>query len=168
VAAISPMRLVAGFGSELGSLVAPILAQGAAGAEPVRGWDVLRHDVIPVAAAFVVFLGLLVAYRRATRSPRGGTGRSSAGDRNGLGRGAAPGWRELFRYVAGMAAGGYLFFLAIVVVFYFVLGGEDRSFIRQALVEGSLLAFGLVVPAFLLFSRIDDMRSHREERRRGA
>ncbi|MGH2557059.1 MAG: DUF6256 family protein [Actinomycetota bacterium] len=155
----------------------PLLAQGTAGAEPVRGWDILRHDVIPVAAAFVVFLGLLVAYRRATRSPRGGTGRSSAGDRSGLGRGeagAAPGWGELLRYVAGMAAGGYLFFLAIVLVFYFVLGGEDRSFIRQALVEGSLLAFGLVVPAFLLFSRIEDLRSRGKNegeeprRRRGA
>jgi len=152
-------------------LAAPILAQGAAGAEPVRWWDVLRHDVIPVAAAFVVFVGLLVAYRRATRSSHEGPARTSAGDRKAIGRGAAvaaPGWGDLFRYVAGMAVGGYVFFLVIVVVFYFVLGGEDRSFIRQALVEGSLLAFALVVPAFLLFSRIDDLRSRGKSGDRGA
>lgn len=148
--------------SRLG-LAAPLLAQGAAGADPVRWSDVLRHDVIPVAAAFVVFVGLLVAYRRATRSPRERLARSSAGDREDLGRGTAraPGWGDLYRYLAGTVVGGYVFFLAIVVVFYFVLGGEDRSFIRQALVEGSLLAFALVVPAFLLLSRIDDLRSGR-------
>jgi hypothetical protein len=48
--------------------------------------------------------------------------------------------------------GGYLFFLAIVVVFYFVLGGEQVSLITDALLGGSALAFLIVGPAFLLFS----------------
>src|SRR6266508_3026199 len=45
--------------------------------------------------------------------------------------------------------------------FYFVLGDEEPDFIRQALVEGSLLAFALVVPAFLVLSLIEDLRSRR-------
>lgn len=146
-----------------------LLAQGRAGAQPIGWWDVLRHDVIPVASAFVVFLGLLVAYRRATRSPNGRPAASPAAHRRGLGPSSAaptPGWGDLVRHLAGTVAGGYVFFLAIVVVFYFVLGGEDGSFIRQALVEGSLLAFALVVPAFLLLARIEELARRRGERKR--
>jgi hypothetical protein len=36
-----------------------------------------------------------------------------------------------------------------VWVFYLVLGGEDRSLLDQALGEGSMLAFLIVVPGFL-------------------
>jgi len=128
---------------------AAFLAQGAAGAEPRGWWDVLRHDVIPVAAAYLVFLGILISYRRTTRQVRRATAAKES----------APGWGDLARYLVGTVAGGYVFFLAIVVVFYFVLGGEDLAFIRQALVEGSLLTFALVLPAFLLLTAIDDLRS---------
>src|SRR5207249_7610774 len=57
-------------------------------------------------------------------------------------------WRAL----GSLLAGGYLVFLMIVVVFYFVLGGKDRSLIWQALGQGSLLTFGMVLPAFVLLS----------------
>jgi hypothetical protein len=140
-------------------LMLPLLGQGTAGTDPQGLWDVLRHDVIPVASAYIVFLALLITYRVATR-------RSAAGPSPGRGRsrtrsagGADPGWGDLVRYVAGTAAGGYLFFLSIVVVFYFVLGGEDPEFIRQALVEGSILSFGFVVPAFLVLSGLSGLRS---------
>ena len=147
----------------LSRLGGSLLAQGAAGAEPRNGWDVLRHDVIPVAAAYAVFLGILIAYRRATR-PSHGTGstalelrRRGAVSRAGGANGAAPRPSDLLPYLAALVSGGYVFFLAIVVVFYFVLGGEDWEFIRQALVEGSLLAFALVLPAFVVLTWLEGL-----------
>jgi Family of unknown function (DUF6256) len=143
------------------------VGQGAAGAEPGSAWDVLRHDVIPVGAAYLVFLGILVAYRRTKReSPRTSTRARDLRRRGWLiMRGSedrpSPPWIDLLRYLVAMAAGGYAFFLAIVLVFYFVLGGEDWAFIRQALVEGSVLAFLVVLPAFALLSWLEDLlRSH--------
>jgi hypothetical protein len=137
----------------------PLLAQGVAGTDPQGWWDVMRHDVIPVASAYLVFLGLLVTYRVATRRSAAGPSPGRERSRTRSSSGADPGWGDLVRYLAGTAAGGYLFFLSIVVVFYFVLGGEDPEFIRQALVEGSILAFGLVVPAFLVLSGLSGLRS---------
>ncbi|HYT80497.1 MAG TPA: DUF6256 family protein [Actinomycetota bacterium] len=139
----------------------PLLAQGVAGAEAHGWWDVVRHDVIPVAAAYLLFLGLLITYHRATRRRVAGPGNHEEGQRGDVPTDLAPGWGHLVRYLAGTVFGGYLVFLSIVVVFYFVLGGEDREFIRQALVEGSFLAFALVVPAFLLFSAIAELWSDR-------
>src|SRR5881396_1133369 len=111
------------------------LAQEAAGANP-RDWlDVLRHDVAPVLSAFTVWVAILVSYRHSIR--RGARDRLH------------PVGLRAFAALASMAVGGYLVFLAIVVVFYFVLGGETSSFIVQALREGSVLAFGMVVPVFL-------------------
>jgi uncharacterized protein DUF6256 len=161
--AILPARLMALTFSP--GVAAPLLAQGAAGAEPHGLWDVVRHDVIPVAAAYVVLVGLLVTYHRTTRAPGDGYRRPGAGHGRRSGRsatGATPGRGDLVRYLAGTAAGGYVFFLSIVVVFYFVLGGEDLGFIRQALVEGSLLAFALVLPAFFLLAWVEDGRSCRK------
>ncbi len=140
---------------------APLLGQGVAGAEPQRWWDVLRHDVIPVAAAYLVFLGLLITYHRATRRRVGGPGNHEEEQGGDVPTDLAPGWGHLVRYLAGTVLGGYLVFLSIVVVFYFVLGGEDREFIRQALVEGSFLTVTLVVPAFLLFSAVAELWSDR-------
>jgi Family of unknown function (DUF6256) len=144
-------------------LLATPVGQGVAGAEPGSAWDVLRHDVIPVGAAYLVFLAILVAYRRGKReSP--GTSAPARDPRQrgwltmrGSEDGPSPPWIDLVRYLVAMAAGGYAFFLSIVVVFYFVLGGEDWTFIRQALVEGSVLAFLVVLPAFVLLSWLEDL-----------
>jgi hypothetical protein len=138
------------------SWAAQLLAQGVAGADPLDPWDLLRRDVIPVAAAYLVFLGLLITYRVTigTRSPR-------SGPREERQSGGVPRWGDLIRHLAGTAVGGYAFFLLIVVVFYFSLGGEELEFIRQALFEGSILTFALVLPAFLLFAFLDDLRSRR-------
>lgn len=132
-----------------------LLGQTEAGADPLRWWDVLRHDVIPVASAYLVFVGMLIAYAR-TRSRQDRPGGSTTH------RPAT--WPDLARYLAITAAGGYLFFLGIVVVFYLVLGGERPEFIRRALVEGSLLAFALVIPAFLALSRLQELLSRRGRR----
>jgi hypothetical protein len=134
------------------STLSLLLGQTEAGADPLRWWDVLRHDVIPVASAYLVFVGMLIAYAR-TRSRPGGP--RSAGHR------PPAMWLDLVRYLAITAAGGYLFFLGIVVVFYLVLGGERPEFIRQALVQGSLLAFAMVIPAFMALSWLAQVLSRR-------
>lgn len=127
------------------------LAQPVAGANP-RSWiDVLRHDVTPVLSAFLVWVGVLVSF---ARSPR--TARRTGSLKTGRAAGSA---------VASTIVGGYVVFLSIVVVFYFVLGGEAPGFIVQALREGSVLAFGMVVPAFLVMSGIEEVLARRATRR---
>jgi Family of unknown function (DUF6256) len=118
-----------------------------AGRDPTRWLDILRHDIIPVASTFLVFVALLVAYHRARKAGH----RTSPRPREGA-RAADPGWPQLLHYLAGTIIGGYVFFLAIVVVFYFVLGGEQVSLITDALLGGSALAFLIAGPAFILFS----------------
>src|SRR3989442_12632850 len=95
------------------------LAQEVAGSNP-RSWvDVLRHDVIPVASAFAVWVVVLWSYRHSAARGR------RTND--------TPTGRRAFAALASTVVGGYLTFLGIVVVFYFVLGGEAPSFIFQAL-----------------------------------
>jgi UDP-N-acetylmuramyl pentapeptide phosphotransferase/UDP-N-acetylglucosamine-1-phosphate transferase len=72
---------------------------------------------------------------------------------------------DLGRYVVGTALGGYAVFLAIVVIFYFVLGEESGTLVDQALGEGSVLAFAMVVPVLLLLGWIEDRLSVRRSRR---
>ena len=124
-----------------------------AGRDPAGWLDIIRHDIIPVASAFLVFVALLVAYHRTRRGGRGTLPRVRGGVRV-----PDPGWPQLIRYLAGIMAGGFLFFLAIVVVFYFVLGDEDVSLIIEALLGGSALAFLIVGPAFLFFSWLAEYR----------
>jgi UDP-N-acetylmuramyl pentapeptide phosphotransferase/UDP-N-acetylglucosamine-1-phosphate transferase len=128
------------------------LAQDVAGSDP-KGWvDTMRHDVIPVASAFAVWVAVLFSYRRSA-------GRSRRSEERPTGRRA-------FGALASTVIGGYLVFLSIIVVFYFVLGGETPRFIYQALGEGSLLTFGIVVPVFLVLSWLDERRWLRPTRRR--
>lgn len=130
-----------------------LLAQARAGADPMGLWDVLRHDGIPVAAAYLVFVGMLVAYRR-------GSARGRRSEMEGT-------WPDLLRYVAVTVAGGYAVFLVIVTLFYLVLGGESPEFLRQALVEGSILTFGIVAPAFLGMTWLREARARRARRDTG-
>lgn len=118
-----------------------------AGDDPTSWVDALRRDILPVASAFVVWVLMLVAFHRSRRAGAGRPRSSPAGE---------PGLRHLIRYVVATAAGGYAFFLAIVLVFYLVLGGEPERLVRQALVEGSVLAFAVVVPAFVVMSMVAD------------
>jgi hypothetical protein len=126
--------------------------------------DVLRRDVIPVLSAYVVFLAILIGYRREFRREARGAIRAGRRARSVHRTRPEPRWSDLARYLASLMAGGYLFFLAIVVVFYFVLGGEDAAFIRQALVDGSMLTFAIVLPLFVLLAWMDDVRSARRSR----
>jgi hypothetical protein len=107
---------------------------------------VLRQAVAPVAVAYFGFLWAALAHMRRGRW----RGRSVPVGVTGPGERAFQ-WRSLLAATVPLAAGGYATFVAIVVVFYFVLGDQAGSFITEALVEGSLLA-AATVPAFLLLS----------------
>jgi hypothetical protein len=117
-------------------------------ADPLDWGRVLRQAVIPVASAYAVFVAILIAYRRQRRA-----------DATTPPAGEEPTYRTLVRYLVNTAVGGYAVFLVIVAVFYLVLGGQTPRLLREALVEGSVLAFGIVIPGFLLISWLHDRRS---------
>jgi fatty acid desaturase len=117
--------------------------------------DVLRRDVLPVLAAWLVWVVLLASFRRRRRHGRHAPANPSP-----------PAGRAAFVALSSMAVGGYVLFLAIVVVFSFVLGDESGTLVVQALREGSALAFLIVVPAFLLLSWVEE-RWRRSARLRG-
>lgn len=126
-------------------------------------WNrILRQVIAPVGGAYLVVVAMLLWFRRdrtVARAPAGHARRFDA-------MRSRPQWLALARYVVGTAAGGYLVFLLIVVTFYFILGGEDRSFVVEALREGSVLTFAMVVPAFLLISWLYGLGNRRHGRRR--
>ncbi len=114
----------------------------------------LRTAIAPAASAYILFLVVLVAYRRSgqTRPP-------AAGCRAGPPLGSA-----LVGYVVRTAAGGYVIFLGIVILFYPILGGTSPDLVPDALGEGLVLAFG-VVPAFLALSWLEHVLHRRDTRR---
>ena len=102
---------------------------------------VLRQDIAPVGSAYLVLLTVFVWYAtRRTRWPE--TGEPVPARR-------APDRMSLLRAVAATVAGGYLVFALIIAIFYLVLGGQPSDFIPQSLVQGSILAFGIVLPSFV-------------------
>ena len=64
-------------------------------------------------------------------------------------RGWPPTQRGLAGFVVTMALGGYVVFMAVIVLYYLALGGETFRFIRDALTGGAWLGFGVAVPALL-------------------
>jgi hypothetical protein len=121
----------------------------------------LREDVIPLALTFVLALGILWLWARASakRPPPPRDGRPE------------PGVGRLARHLLLTAAGGYTIFIVIVVVYYLSLGAEPLSFVVQALWGGAFLAFGAGIPVLLasgwLFHGGRRRRSGRSPLRRG-
>jgi Family of unknown function (DUF6256) len=58
-------------------------------------------------------------------------------------------WARLVRFLGATALGGYVVFLALVLIFYFALGGQGPGFVADALGAGAMLAFAVVLPSFL-------------------
>jgi hypothetical protein len=93
---------------------------------------VLRQAIPPLVTAYAIFVAMVVVTRRRPvprpRGPDGAAGRPLVS-------------------VLGTVIGGYLGFLAIVLIFHVWLGGEDDAF-RSALGGGALLlavAFALAL-----------------------
>jgi hypothetical protein len=91
-----------------------------------------------VLAAYLVYLGVLLAHRRGVSRQRRG--------------GQIGNWTALLGHVLGSALAGYLVFVVLVGVFYFVLGDQPSSFILRAAVEQAIFGFGIVVPLLLLLA----------------
>ena len=86
----------------------------------------LLRAIVPVLAAWLVVVALLVGQARSRGGPRSE-------------------WRSPRRLVT-MAAGGWVVFVAILVVFYRGLGFATWRDVGRGALEGAVLAF-LVVPA---------------------
>src|SRR6266487_3024773 len=91
--------------------------------------DVLRWDVIPVSSAYAVFVAAAISWWRQLGRPS---------DSQQLQETPARAVGEALTTIAG----GYVAFLAIVVVFHVWIAGR-RGALRSAAVGGGFLAFGV-------------------------
>jgi Family of unknown function (DUF6256) len=98
--------------------------------------DTLRHVVAPIAAAYAVFVAVIVV---AWRRP-----------------GAIAERARTTRDVVVTVAGGYGCFLAIVAVFHVWLSGDNGALVGAA--TGGVVLLGICVPAFALLSWVDRRR----------
>ena len=123
----------------------------------------LRHDVIPVLSGYLVVMSMFVAHRR-DRRRQAARGRP---DEPVTIRGWPPTWTGLTRYLLATALGGYVVFIAVILLYYFALGGENLTFIRDALTGGVWLGLGIAVPGLLFLGWVGERFSERRVRRGG-
>jgi len=101
--------------------------------------------VVPLALAYAAFLAMVIA---TTREWRPGSDRPI--DRSApTTRGE---WRAFLRGLLLLLLSGFVLFVAIVAVFYWLLGGQPPGIVTNALRWGAALAFGVVLPAFILLT----------------
>jgi hypothetical protein len=111
--------------------------------------------VAPTVVAFGLFIAALWAgSRRPTPRTRAAEPPATLAD-----------WARLVRFLAATAVGGFLVFLALVLVFYLALGGQGPGFVADALGSGAMLALAVVVPSFLA---MELLRAVARRLRRGA
>jgi hypothetical protein len=120
---------------------------------------VLRQVIAPVASAYLMFLAVFVWYaiRRSGSLPR----------QRLVERANDLAWLALIRRLVLTLAGAYLVFAAIIAIFYLVLGDQPRNFVPESLTQGAVLAFGVVLPAFLLLTWAEAGWHRRRRSRRG-
>jgi hypothetical protein len=104
--------------------------------------EVLRTVVVPVLSAYALLAGVVVY---ASRHPDAGRPKAFVA-----------GWRPRLRLIAVTVVGGYLCFLAIVLVFHVWVVGQEGAF-ASALRGGSFLA-GVCAAAFVVGSAIESRR----------
>jgi hypothetical protein len=75
-------------------------------------------------------------------------------------------WGKLVRFLGATAAGGFVTFLVLVLVFYLALGGRGRGFVADALGSGAMLAFAVVVPSLLALEALRAIARRAGRRRR--
>lgn len=104
---------------------------------------VLRRIVVPLLAAYAVFLGV---FWNALRHP---APRASSTTRRDGAR-----WPKVLRHIAFTTAGGYGCFLAIVLVFHVWIAGQ-RGALASAVWGGAFLC-AVAVPVFMVLSLVAD------------
>jgi hypothetical protein len=108
---------------------------------------VFRDAVVPVLSAYLVLAGVVV---HAVRHPQADPIRS--GDR----RAGGFRWRPRLALIAVTVGGGYVVFLAIVLVFHVWLVGQHGA-MRSALKGGTFLAV-VSAGAFVALSTVESRR----------
>lgn len=96
----------------------------------------LRTVIVPLASAYAVFLGVLVF---AWRHPAPSRGARRRGD-----------VRRLILHTVGTTIGGFVAFLAIVLVFHVLIAGQRGAF-SSAVRGGGFLA-AVAAPVFVVVS----------------
>lgn len=110
--------------------------------------EILRKDVIPVLAGFLVFSAMTLRARNHPE-PLESTG--------------PEGWRSIALHQAVTIGGGYVAFLAIVLVFHVWIAGQCGAMV-SAIAGGAFLAFAVAMPLFVAGSLI---RARRNRLRQG-
>ena len=146
----------------------------------------IRQDLAPIVAGYVLVMGALAAGLRILRRPASGSGagtrRPAAAPgpartpalRPGRDAGAAsrawqnlrartrpgPGWPRLIVHLAATAAGGYLMLVTVVILYYYGVARAGSRFVDSAF-SGCALLLGLSMPVFLVASWLAERRAHR-------
>jgi hypothetical protein len=112
--------------------------------------DLFSRVVLPPLFVFTLFVALLVfaGWAMGRRSTR----RREPGPRT---------VKELLRSLLATAAGGYVFFLAVVAVFHVAIAGQPVSTLGNAASGGAFLAFVVAIP---LYAAVVAVRSRRSRR----
>jgi hypothetical protein len=97
---------------------------------------VFRQAVAPVLATYLAYVAMLLAHAR--RGHRGRARRTESTVSSAS--------------LVSTMLGGYLFFLVIIIVFYFIVANQPARIIGQAVWQGLLLLFAIVIPGFMLLS----------------
>lgn len=105
--------------------------------------EIFRTVLVPVLSAYALLVGVVVY---ASRHPDAGRPKAFVA-----------GWRPRLRLIAVTVAGGYLCFLAIVLVFHVWVVGQKGA-LDSAIQGGSFLA-GVCAVAFVVGSAIESMRA---------
>ncbi len=117
----------------------------------------LRQDLIPMVAGYLIVMAALALGLRATLRP---------GKPVRPGAGAAPvragrlRWRRLAIHVAGTAVGGYLLLMLVVIGYYYGVARVGGAFIKSAF-TGCAMLIGLATPVFAAFSWLTERRGQR-------
>jgi hypothetical protein len=118
--------------------------------------SLIRHDVLPVGAGYLLLMAALGAglwlARRRPGGAEAGPAETSAAPR--------PDWLRLARHYAGTALGGYLLLMAIVILYYYGVARVGGAFIVSAF-TGCALLIALSSPVFALASWLTERRRRR-------
>jgi len=122
--------------------------------------SLFRQDVLPVAVGYLLVMGALAAGLRLLRRDGGPAGaRREGAPGPDPGRPGPPeipwppaaGWTGLARRYAGIAIGGYLLLMAVVILYYYGVARVGGAFITSAF-TGCALLIALSTPVFALAS----------------
>jgi hypothetical protein len=118
--------------------------------------SLIRPDLVPMVAFYLVLMTVLGVGLRLLRRSGSSPGRAAAGhDSRGAAApasgGSRRGWAALARVVISTAVGGYVLLAAVVVAYYYGVARVGGQFLQSAF-TGTALLLGIAIPVFALTS----------------